>query len=394
MTAAHSLTPLSEVLTPDMEYIEVPEGREYRKLSVKLYGKGVSLDPPTNGAALKMRRHQIAKSGQVILSEIWGKKGAVGFVPPEGEGALCTSHFFLFDINESRVERRWLDWIFRANYLEDQLDASAKGTTGYAAVRPKHLLACSVPLPTLAEQRRIVARIEELAARISEAIRLRGQAAEESEATLTATLRTTFAECPGAIVPLENVCTAIIDNLHSNPRYSDSGVACVRSPDVGHGTLNVENALRTDEDEYRRRTVRAEPRANDVVFVREGGGTGKCALVLEGQRFSLGQRVMMLRPDPAKVLPRFLLQQLLSPQMQEDQIVPLCKGSASPHLNIAALRTFAFRLPALTEQTAVVTELDRFQAKYEDLRRLQRKTSAEFDALMPAILNRAFKGEL
>ncbi len=87
-----------------------------------------------------MKRHQLAKSGQVILSEIWGKKGAIGFVPPEGEGALCTSHFFLFDVREDRLEPAYLQAIFTANYLQDQLNAGAKGTTGYAAVRPTHLL--------------------------------------------------------------------------------------------------------------------------------------------------------------------------------------------------------------------------------------------------------------
>ena len=58
-----------------------------------------------------MQRHQIAKAGQVILSEIWGK-GAIGFVPCEGEGALCTSHFFLFDLARDKVEPGWLAAIF------------------------------------------------------------------------------------------------------------------------------------------------------------------------------------------------------------------------------------------------------------------------------------------
>ena len=90
---------LGEVLTHDSDYIDAPEAREYRKLSVRLYGKGVVLDAPADGTMLKMKRHQLAKTGQVILSEIWGKKGAIGFVPPDGDGALCTSHFFLFDVH-------------------------------------------------------------------------------------------------------------------------------------------------------------------------------------------------------------------------------------------------------------------------------------------------------
>src|ERR1700694_5395927 len=89
---------LSELLTHYQEYIEAVEPRLYRKLSVKLYGKGVVLDAPADGTLLKMRRHQLARAGQVILSEIWGKKGAIGLVPAEGEGALCTSHFFLFNV--------------------------------------------------------------------------------------------------------------------------------------------------------------------------------------------------------------------------------------------------------------------------------------------------------
>jgi len=88
MNSKWPLVPLGEVLTQYKEYIESPEPKKYPKLSVKLYGKGVIVDSPTDGTTLKMKRHQIAKSGQVILSEIWGKKGAIGFVPPEGEGAL------------------------------------------------------------------------------------------------------------------------------------------------------------------------------------------------------------------------------------------------------------------------------------------------------------------
>src|SRR5262249_10311938 len=70
--------PLGDLLARYTKYIDELEPREYPKLSVKLYGKGVVLDTPANGANLKMMRHQLAKAGQVILSEIWGKKGAIG----------------------------------------------------------------------------------------------------------------------------------------------------------------------------------------------------------------------------------------------------------------------------------------------------------------------------
>jgi type I restriction enzyme S subunit len=395
MSGSWPMAPLGEVPRHYREYIDAPEAKEYPKLSVKLYGRGVVLDAPADGTSLKMKRHQLAKAGQVILSEIWGKKGAIGLVPPEGAGALCTSHFFLFDIVRERLEPRYLKLIFTANYLEDQLDLEAKGTTGYAAVRPNHLLAATIPVPPLNEQRRIVARIEALAGRIAKAKRLREEAGEVSEAFLKAELRRVFTcNQDEPISSLESACAAIIDNLHSNPIYAENGVPCVRSPDVGWGKLNLQSALKTNEEEFMRRTVRGVPAVDDIVFVREGGGTGKAAIVQPGQRFSLGQRVMILTPDRSKVLPRFLLYQLLSPPLQEDQIVPLTKGSASPHLNIGAMRKFRLTIPPISKQRRIVAQLDTLQAKVEALRGLQTETAAELDALLPAVLDRAFKGEL
>ena len=174
----------------------------YPKLSVKLYGKGVVLDGPVDGSILKMQRHQIALVGQVILSEIWGKKGAIGFVPEGGEAALCTSHFFFFDVNSASVDPGWLQAIFRADYLADQLGSNAFGTTGYAAARPKTLLAATIPLPPLKEQQRIVGRIDSLVSKIEEVSALRHRVSIELTA-LTASLH--FALSKGRRVRLDRL---------------------------------------------------------------------------------------------------------------------------------------------------------------------------------------------
>lgn len=46
------------------------------------------------------------------------------------------------------------------------------------------------------------------------------------------------------------------------------------------------------------------------------------------------------------------------------------------------------------EQRRIVAELDALQAEVDALKRLQTGTAAELDALMPAVLDRAFRGEL
>jgi type I restriction enzyme S subunit len=51
-------------------------------------------------------------------------------------------------------------------------------------------------------------------------------------------------------------------------------------------------------------------------------------------------------------------------------------------------------LPPLPEQRHIVAYLDTLQAKVDALRHLQEETGAELGALLPAVLDRAFRGEL
>ncbi len=385
---------LGDVLRRSDETVPILLGADYREVTVKLWGKGVVLRRAVSGAGIAGSRRFVARAGQLILSRIDARNGAIGIVPPELEGAVVTNDFPLFNLDLINLEPAFLGWLSKTRDFVELCQRASEGTTNRVRLQEQRFLALRMPLPPLVEQRRIVARIEELAAKIAETRALRQQAAEEAESVVMASRRLAVANCQTETIELAVVCSAIIDNLHSNPRYAETGIPCVRSPDVGRGTLNLEEALRTDEAEYRRRTIRGEPQVDDIVLVREGGGTGKCALVLSEQRFSLGQRVMMLRPNPHKVMPKFLLHQLLSPLVQEDQILPLCKGSASPHLNIAALKRFSLQIPSLSEQRRIVAYLDGLQAKVDALKRLQSETAAELDALLPAILDRAFKGEL
>ena len=385
---------LGEVLKRSQETAEIEPGSEYREVTVRLWGKGVVQRGLVSGSEISGSRRFVARAGQLILSRIDARNGAIGIVPSALDGAVVTNDFPVFDVDTSRIEPTFLGWLSKTPDFVELCKRASEGTTNRVRLQETRFLALEIPVPALAEQRRIVARIEELAARIAEARSLRQHAVAEAEALLMASRRTAILHCEADTISLDDCCTAVIDNLHSNPRYSETGIPCVRSPEVGYGTLNLEGALRTDENEYRRRTVRGKPIEGDIVLVREGGGTGKCALVLTGQRFSLGQRVMMLRLNQQKALPRFFLHQMLSPLVQEKQIGPLCKGSASPHLNVGALRGLHMRIPSLTEQQRIVAYLDGLQSKVDALKELQFKAAAELDALAPSILDKAFKGEL
>lgn len=396
MTAHWKSVKLKDALKRVERYEQRDGLCEYTFAGTYSFARGVFVSGRKQGSSFKLPKIQRVKAGDFVYCKIMAWEGAFGTVPPEADNCVMSGAFVAYEIDTAVIEPKFLDWYFRTPANWGRVGRQSTGTNvRRQSLDPEQFESSIILCPPLAEQRRIVAHIEELVRKVNEARGLRNASQEELSALQLSKGRSIFEALAGQAVPLESVCSAIIDNLHSNPLYVENGtVPCVRSPDVGYGTLDLDNTRRTDEAEYARRTIRGEPKPDDIVLVREGGGTGKCALVQQGQRFSLGQRVMMIRPNQAKVRPKFFLYQILSPTIQEDHISVLSKGSAAPHLNIGALRRFPFALPQFEVQDSIVAELDALQAQVDSVKALQSETAAELNAMLPAILDKAFKGEL
>jgi type I restriction enzyme S subunit len=399
MNNGFQMVPLSEVLTQYQEYIQEPEARIYPKLSVRLYGKGVVLDAPVDGSTLKMRQHQIAKSGQVILSEIWGKKGAIGFVPIEGDGALCTSHFFLFDVHNDKIEPRYLQAIFTANYLEDQLNTEAKGTTGYAAVRPKHLLAARIPLPSLQEQCHIVARIEELAAKFEEARGLRREAYATIGALRASAMNALFSSGEnvgwptvtlGEVADIQSGVT--LGRMLNGPKIT---LPYLRVANVQDGYLDL--SIMKEVDILVTEFEKWQLKSGDILLT-EGGDWDKLGrgAVWRGEIPNCihQNHIFCVRVNTKDFDPDYLVALISSPYGKS-----YFRGASKQTTNLATinqrqLKAFRVFKPPLLEQEHIITYLDDLQSKVNSLKQLQSETSAELDALLPSILDKAFKGEL
>lgn len=146
-----------DCLVQDRNYVGQLNGTEYKRLSVSLYGRGASVSGADRAEDIRMTRHQFARAGQVIVSEIWAKKGAIAVVPPDGAGAIVTSHFYLFDAIADRCDVGWFEQLLRGEHFTGRINAISQGTTGYASVRPRDFLLLPVLVPPVPEQTAIAA---------------------------------------------------------------------------------------------------------------------------------------------------------------------------------------------------------------------------------------------
>ena len=70
------------------------------------------------------------------------------------------------------------------------------------------------------------------------------------------------------------------------------------------------------------------------------------------------------------------------------------RGVGNQNLVLKFIREFPLPVPSLQEQRRIVARLDALRAKVDVVNGMQSETAVELDALLPTILDRAFKGEL
>ncbi len=115
----------------------------------------------------------------------------------------------------------------------------------------------------------------------------------------------------------------------------------------------------------------------------------------EAKGYVCANLLMRLKVNTEKTDPYFCIYWLRSPKMRNH--VEQNMTGTNPNIqkiNQGVILNYPFPSKAsLTEQCQIVAYLDDVQAKVRALERLHRRTSIELDALLPSILEKAFKGE-
>jgi type I restriction enzyme S subunit len=390
------MVPLGEVVRHRKEFVQIDDLQQYKRCRVQLHAQGVVLRDIVPGAEVKTKTQQVCRKGEFLVAEIDAKVGGFGIVPADLDGAVVSSHYFLFVIDEARLDRGFLDYYIRTPAFREQV--GARGSTNYAAIRPSHVLGYTLPLPPLPEQRRIVAKIDELAGRIAEARGLHTAASENCSAVRPSAANEMFdrmhREC-------QTVALGDIAEIRSGVTLGRG----LRGPTVTLPYLRVANVQDGRLDLRVVKTVPILPAEREKwrlvpgdVLLTEGGDWDKLGrgTIWSGEIADCihQNHIFRVRVDPAHYDPTYIVALTSSPYGRE------YFGNASKQttnlasINQRQLRAFPVFCVDLVDQRRIVAYLDDLQAKVDRLKELQAQAAAELDALLPAILDKAFKGAL
>lgn len=397
MSNSWPMVHLGEVLRRSDEAVELQSDRKYREITVKLWGNGVVLRGLVTGTEVAARRRQIAHTGQFILSRIDARNGAFGIVPADLDEAIVSNDFPVFNLNHDRLLPQYLGWLSRTAPFVERCQRASEGTTNRVRIGEDRFLAIEILLPPVSDQRRIVARIEELAAQIDQASRLSQEVVQEAKALLLGYGEELFAQLTRKYVPRE--FGSFSPHITSGPRnwakhYEEAGNRFYRAQDIGS-----EGQVVQDSKVFVASPAGAEGRSaflrhGDLMMVITGATVGRCALFRDAlEPGFVSQHVAICRLPPDLIDPEFVLWGLTIPQGQS-QLLGQRYGQGKPGLNLANIRALKLPFPPIAEQGCVVQQLAAVRTHVDELKRIQGKTAAELNALLPSILDRAFQGEL
>jgi type I restriction enzyme S subunit len=238
------------------------------------------------------------------------------------------------------------------------------------------------PLPPVLEQQRIEARIEELAAKINEAQRLREQAREEIENLCRAVLN----DDPDAkLIPMNELvrlrCPDV--TVQQDESYQFAGVYC-----FGRGVFRAQKKTGM-EFAYKQLT---RLKTDNFVYPKLMAWEGALGIVppeCDGCVVSTEFPVFEALED--RVLPEVLDTYFKSPNVWS-HLSGSSTGTNVRRRRLSPSDFLAYRMPLPSRVTQ--ERLRRVRLQVDALKKIQAQTAAELNALLPAVLDKAFKGEL
>ena len=391
-----------------MDSEELPEGWQTRRLndvvkprsgnSTLIKGRLSSepkpeLFPAFSASGQDVFHAEAEHEGEAIILSAVGARCGKCFRASGKWSAIANTH-----ILRAKSDDMSLDFLFLL--LNDE-SFWIRGGSAQPFIKVTESLNQEIPVPPLAEQRRIVARVEALTRRLDQARQARKAALTNAGTLMKNTISALFAESDSwgtvrnAVSPKKGaVRNGPFGSQLLHHEFKPSGVAAIGTRDVQTNRFEMRSGwfvAREKFEQFRRYQIFP----GDVLCTIVGASIGRFCVVPDDVPLAFTTKhIQALSLNSDVAVPRFVSFMLNFHPRCRNSLFSQVEGSAQPSLNATKVLETELPLPPLAEQRAIVTRLDALHGKLDELQRLQREVETELASFTPALLAKAFRGEL
>lgn len=349
----------------------------------------------------------VPKEGDLMVTAV-GTLGKTYIVKDKDHFYYKDASVICFE-NYAHVCPEYLKYLMESELMKSQIRSNSGGTT-VATLTMVRMVEYLMPLPPLAEQKRIVAKIEELLPyldryekawnRLEEFNRrfpadmqksilqmaIQGKLVEQrpEEGTGEELYRQIQAEKKRLIqegkikkekplpeiaedeVPFEipegwkwvrlgEIIFGVADGPHFSPKYQEQGIPFISTRNISSGRLDLSTAKYISRELHEELCKRCKPKKGDVLYTK-GGTTGIAAVNDSDVEFNVWVHVAVLSLDQ-HVYPYYLAMALNSPHCYELS-QEYTHGTSNRDLGLTRMVRITLPLPPLAEQKRIVARLE------------------------------------
>ena len=328
-----------------------------------------------------------------------GRKGAAGAV------IYCKESCWPIDTTYFMKPPTGMDARFAAHHLLYlQLNRLEK-STAIPGLSRDDAYALRVTIPPTREQRRIVAKIEELFSELDKGVEALTTAREQLKAYRQSVLKHAFeGKMTANLRPTHKVLRNVrlgdeLEFLTSGSRgwadyYAKSGDTFIRSQNLKYDRLDLTDIAYVKLPKGNTEGIRTRVQVGDVLVTITGANVTKTGIVDSNLGAAyVSQHVALCRPRPS-IKSRFLYWYLLSEAHGRRQLNEAAYGAGKPGLNLDNIKSVAISLPSPQEQAIVVERIEAALSVEQSFSESIDSELQRTNALRQSILKRAFSGQL
>lgn len=349
----------------------------------------------------KIKNYSVFQNGDVLFAKITpcmeNGKGAIADNLLNGYGAGSTE-FIVLRPKSDIISSKWLFLYLSQQSFRQECKQHMTGSAGQKRVQPKYLASCTVPVPPLSEQKRIVARIEELFSELDKAVETlnttKQQVAVYRQTVVSKAFPEMTAENKVRLDEISDISGGITKGRNLE-KHETLWLPYLRVANVQNGFLEL-SEMKTielkasEKDKYLLQK-------GDVLYT-EGGDRDKLGRGTvwndEIQNCVHQNHIFKARLKKTRAIPEYVSYWSMSSFARN---YFYNKGKQSVNLasiNKTVLSALTLPLPPLEEQVSIVREIESRLTVCDNIERTVDTALLQAEALRQSILKQAFEGKL